>query len=65
MEPDTNSLLESEFLQSLDEKEYKSYLIAKDHLGSSFDLVKSNAYLEWLSTRTDSDDKLGSGGGKS
>lgn len=25
----------------------KAYLIAKEHLGSSFNVVKSNGYIEW------------------
>jgi hypothetical protein len=35
------------YLQSLNEKEYKAYLIARSHLGTSFQLEKSNGYLEW------------------
>jgi len=35
------------FLTTLDEKEMKAYLIAKDHLGSSFQLEKSNGFLKW------------------
>ena len=38
---------EEEYLKTLSEKERKSYEIAKDHLGSSFDLVKSNGFLKW------------------
>ena len=39
--------IEEEYLKTLSEKERKSYEIAKDHLGSSFDLVKSNGFLKW------------------
>ncbi len=28
----------------------KAYLIAKDHLKTSFDLVRSNGYAEWKKT---------------
>jgi len=35
------------FITTLDEKEMKAYLIAKDHLGSSFQLEKSNGFLKW------------------
>lgn len=35
------------YLNSLTEKEMKSYLIAKDHLGSSFDLSKSVGFINW------------------
>lgn len=37
------------YLQSLSEKEHKAYLIAKSHLGSSFQLEKSNGFLKWKS----------------
>lgn len=37
-----------EFLRTLPEKEYKAYEIAKSHLGTTFDLKKSNGYLEWV-----------------
>lgn len=40
-----------EFLNSLDEKHLKSYYIAKSHLGSSFDLEKSNSFLHWKKNR--------------
>ena len=26
----------------------KAYCIAKDHLGSSFNILKSNGYIEWI-----------------
>ena len=39
--------IEEEYLKTLSEKERKAYEIAKDHLGSSFDLVKSNGFLRW------------------
>jgi len=35
------------YIQSLTPKEYKAYLIAKQHLGSSFTLEKSIGYLQW------------------
>jgi hypothetical protein len=40
-----------EFLNSLDDKHLKSYFIAKSHLGSSFDLEKSNSFLKWKKNR--------------
>lgn len=43
----TMTPLEEEYLKTLSEKERKAYEIAKDHLGSSFDLVKSNGFLKW------------------
>ena len=36
-----------EYLKTLSEREYKGYMIAKEHLGSSFDLEKSIGYIEW------------------
>lgn len=35
------------FIESLSEKELRAYLIAKDHLGSSFQLEKSVGFLQW------------------
>ena len=40
--------LTEQYLKTLTEKERMAYEIAKDHLGSSFELEKSNAYLKWL-----------------
>lgn len=40
--------LTEQYLKTLNEKEYKAYEIAKDHLGSSFELEKSVGYLKWL-----------------
>ena len=36
------------YIKTLSEKEYKAYLIAKEHLGDSFQIEKSNGYLSWL-----------------
>ena len=36
------------YIKSLSEKQYKAYLIAKEHLGSSFTLEKSVGYFKWL-----------------
>jgi hypothetical protein len=40
--------LVEKYLASLTPKRYKAYLIAKDHLQDSFDIYKSNGYLEWV-----------------
>lgn len=40
--------LQNQYLDSLSEKERKSYEIAKEHLGMSFQLDKSNGFLNWL-----------------
>lgn len=39
--------LVQKYLESLNEKEYSAYLIAKNHLGSSFSIEKSNGFLKW------------------
>lgn len=44
-----NNDLESEYLKTLTIKEFKAYLIAKNHLGSSFGLDKSVGFLHWKS----------------
>jgi hypothetical protein len=31
----------------MNESQKKAYLIAKDHLGSSFNILKSNGFSEW------------------
>ena len=36
-----------QYLSSLDETQKKAYLIAKNHLGSSFSIYKSNGFKEW------------------
>lgn len=35
------------YLKSLDTIERKAYTIGKHHLGSSFNLLKSNGYIDW------------------
>jgi hypothetical protein len=40
-----------EYLATLNEKEKKAYEIARDHLGTSFQLEKSNGFLKWKKTR--------------
>lgn len=44
--------LEEEYLKSLSEKEYMAYEIAKSHLGTSFQLDKSNGFLKWKEEQT-------------
>jgi len=39
------------YLESLSDMEYKAYLIAKDHLQSTFQLEKSNGFLEFVAAR--------------
>lgn len=37
-----------EYLLQLNPIEKKAYKIAKEHLGSSFNIVKSNGYCDWI-----------------
>jgi hypothetical protein len=41
------SELSKKYIESLNEKEYKAYKIAKDHLNDSFQIEKSNGFLTW------------------
>lgn len=49
------SILFAIYLQSLNARERKAYEIAKSHLGMSFDLEKSNGYIEWVKRNIDVD----------
>ena len=49
--------LEKEYLESLDEKQLQAYNIAKNHLGESYSLVKSNGFLEFLKQRKETQTK--------
>ena len=40
-----------DYLKYLNPIERKAYIIAKEHLGSSFNLTKSNGYIEWKKTQ--------------
>jgi hypothetical protein len=40
------------YLQEMDDHNRKGYLIAQDHLGTSFNIYKSNGYKEWLQKKT-------------
>jgi len=43
--------LQREYTESLSEKEKKAILIAASHLGMSFQLKKSVAFLKWKNTK--------------
>jgi len=45
---DTHQLLDL-YIKTLSEKELRAYIIAKTHLGSSFDLSKSVGFVQWKS----------------
>ena len=36
-----------DYLSQLDNYERKAYVIAKEHLGTSFNIVRSTGYIEW------------------
>jgi hypothetical protein len=40
-----------QYLCQLTPIQKKAYLIAKEHLGSSFNIVKSNGYIHWLKNK--------------
>ena len=42
-----NNIIE-EYLKSLSEKEKKAYEIAKNHLGMSFQIEKSNGFMKFV-----------------
>jgi len=47
--PEEERILILRYLATMNEKERIAYKIAKDHLGTSFNIVKSIGYIEWKS----------------
>ena len=45
------TLLLNEYINTFDEKQHKAYEIAKECLKSSFDITKSNGYLNFIKQR--------------
>jgi len=41
-----------EYINNMDEKHKQAYLIAKDHLKSSFDIERSNGFKEYKKNKT-------------
>ena len=41
----------TEYMGQLDTIEQKAYMIAMEHLGSSFNIVKSNGFNDWIKTK--------------
>ena len=39
------------YLQEMDDHNRKGYIIAQNHLGTSFNIYKSNGYKEWLNKK--------------
>ena len=54
---DANMRLGTEYIDSLSELEQKVCEIARDHLKSSFDLVRSSGFIEWKKNNNRHDDK--------
>ena len=40
-----------EYLSTMNVMQKEAYIIACDHLGSSFNILKSNGYIEWKLTQ--------------
>ena len=40
--------IEDQYLAQLDATQLKAHAIAKSHLGTSFNLKKSNGFIEWI-----------------
>lgn len=45
--------MEEEYIASMSEKKKIAYLIAKEHLGTSFDIQKSIGYQTFIKTKPD------------
>jgi hypothetical protein len=43
-----------EYLSQLETIQQRAYLIAKDHLGTSFDILRSTGYSEWIKSKSKS-----------
>ena len=44
---DTDKTCVFNYLSQLNGTKYKAYCIAKEHLGTSFNILKSNGFLKW------------------
>ena len=47
MDSSTNTNIQ-QYLAQLDDLQKKAHDIAKQHLGTSYNITKSNGYIEWL-----------------
>lgn len=45
--PETNTSIQ-QYLAQLDDIQKKAHDIAKQHLGTSYNIAKSNGYMDWL-----------------
>jgi hypothetical protein len=44
--------LVQQYIASFTEKELKAYEIAREHLGTSFQIEKSNGFIQWCKKQT-------------
>lgn len=49
---------EQNYIESLDKREFQAYNIAKSHLGSSFELIKSIGFIKWKKNHQKSSSEL-------
>ena len=50
--PLEKQVLLCDYLNEMDDHHRKAYFIAYDHLGTSFNILKSNGFKEWLSKKS-------------
>jgi hypothetical protein len=46
-----NTIELAQFIEQLDDIQKLAFHIAKDHLGSSFDITRSNAFIDYLKNK--------------
>lgn len=51
MDSTTTPTEEEQYIQSMTPKEYKAYEIAKKHLKTSFDILKTHGFIKWKETQ--------------
>jgi hypothetical protein len=51
IEPTTILTEEEQYILELDDIQRKAFLIAKEHLGTSFNVLRSNGFKEWKKSK--------------
>jgi len=51
VEPTTILTEEEQYILELDDIQRKAFLIAKEHLGTSFNILRSNGFKEWKKSK--------------
>lgn len=54
VEPTTILTEEEQYILELDDIQRKAFLIAKEHLGTSFNILRSNGFKEWKKSKKQS-----------